>query len=134
MIPRWVAVVIAAGWAGAVHAETTSTATAHLGLASSPVQLPGLGRVVGVFVGVVALAVALALAMRRLSPWLPRRLQVPAEVTVTVLARQSLDPGVHLYVVNVAAERLAIVTSRTGIAVHALHGVAGPAAPENVTR
>jgi hypothetical protein len=95
---------------------------AHLGLATQPVPLPGAGQVILVFLCVAALAVGFAAVLRRYGPGLGLmpRLQPPSGVGVTVLARQRLEPGVSLHIVNVAGERLAIVTSRTGVAMHTL--------------
>jgi hypothetical protein len=95
---------------------------AHLGLASQPVPLPAVGQIVLVFICVAALAVGVAAVLRRYGPGLGLLpgLQPPSGVVVTVLARQRLEPGVSLHIVNVAGERLAIVTSRSGVAVHTL--------------
>lgn len=108
---------------------------AHLGLVTQPVPLPGVGQIILVFIGVTALAVGVAYVLRRygsrlgLLPGLPP----PSGVGVTVLARQRLEPGVNLHIVNVAGERLAIVTSRSGVAVHTLSvgggGASSPAPP-----
>ena len=95
---------------------------AHLGLATQPVPLPGVGQIILVFICVAALAVGVATVLRRYGPGLGLLpgLQPPSGVVVTVLARQRLEPGVSLHIVNVAGERLAIVTSRSGVAVHTL--------------
>lgn len=106
--------------AAASNAPNPAPPLSHLGLATQPVPLPGVGQIVFVFIGVAALAVGIAVALRRLSPGLLTRLQVPVGVEVTVLGRQRLEPGVSLHLVNVAGQRLAIVTSRSGVAMHAV--------------
>jgi hypothetical protein len=95
---------------------------AHLGLQTQSVQMPGAGQIILVFIGVAALAVGVAAVLRRYGPGLGLLpgLQQPSGVTVTVLARQRLEPGVSLHIVNIAGERLAIVTSRSGVAMHTL--------------
>jgi hypothetical protein len=122
----------------AFSAPSTQSAAppmAHLGLATQPVPLPGAGQIIIVFICVAALAVGIAALLRRLSPGLLARLQLPSGVGVgvTVLARQRLEPGVSLHIVSVAGERLAIVTSRSGVAMHALlvdgSGASGSAPP-----
>jgi hypothetical protein len=97
---------------------------AHLGLATQPVPLPGVGQIIFVFICVAALAVGIAVVLRRYGPnfGLLQGLQPPSGVGVTILARQRLEPGVTVYIVNVGGERLAIVTSRSGVAVHTLPG------------
>jgi hypothetical protein len=92
----------------------------HFGLATQPVSLPGAGKIILVFICVAALAVGLAAMLRRWSPGLLARLQVPSGVELTVLGRQRLEPGVSLHIVSVGGERLAIVTSRAGVAMHSL--------------
>lgn len=94
----------------------------HLGLTTQPVPLPGVGQIILVFLSVVALAVGIAVVLRRYGAnfGLLPGLQPPSGVGVTILARQRLEPGVTLHIVNVAGERLAIVTSRSGVAVHTL--------------
>jgi hypothetical protein len=103
---------------------------AHLGLATQPVPLPGVGQIIFVFICVAALAVGIAAVLRRYGPnfRLLRGLQPPSGVGVTIIARQRLEPGVTLHIVSVAGERLAIVTSRSGVAVHTL-SVGGSGAP-----
>lgn len=101
-------------------AEKTVSPMAHLGLATQSVPLPGAGRIILVFICVAALAVGIAAILRRWSPGLLARLQQPSGVDVTVLSRQRLEPGVSLHIVSVAGERLAIVTSRSGVAMQAL--------------
>lgn len=113
--------------------QNAASPTAHLGLATQPVSLPGAGQVIVVFICVAALAVGIAAILRRFSPGILARLQPPSGVAVTVLARQRLEPGVSLHIVSVAGERLAIVTSRSGVAIHALladgNGTSGSAPP-----
>jgi hypothetical protein len=123
----WAGMVIAMEWALGVHAGSLYAESAHFGRTTSPVEMPGLGRELAAFIAVVALAAAVAMAIRRLSPWLPRRLQVPPSAPVTVLTRQVLEPGLRLYVVEISDERLAIIANRTTIAVHPLGGKAAPA-------
>ncbi len=105
----------------ATGAPNAAAPMAHLGLATQPVQLPGAGQVIFVFLCVAALAVGMAWALRRLSPGILARLKLPSGgVEVTVLGRQRLEPGVNLHIVSVAGERLAIVSGRSGVAMHAL--------------
>jgi len=104
----------------ASSAANAATPMAHLGLATQPVALPGVGQIILVFICVAALAVGIAAVLRRLSPGLLARLQLPTGIEVTVLGRQRLEPGVSLHIVSVAGERLAIVTSRSGVAMQAL--------------
>jgi hypothetical protein len=101
-------------------AQNSAQSTAHLGLATQPVTLPGAGQIVVVFLFVAALAVGLAAALRRVSPHVLRRWQPPSGSAVTLLARQSLEPGASLHIVSVDGERLAIVTGRSGVAVYSL--------------
>lgn len=103
-----------------VGAQSTGPPQGHLGLATQPVALPAASHVVVVFILVAALAIGLAVALRRVSPGLFRRLRPNSAADVTILARQGLEPGVSLHIVSVAGERLAIVTSRSGVAVHGL--------------
>ena len=116
----WLAVVSCA-WS-APSAPNAPPPMAHLGLATQPLPLPGAGQIILVFICVAALAVGVAAILRRYGPGLGLLpgLQPPSGVVVTVLARQRLEPGVSLHIVNVAGERLAIVTSRSGAAVHTL--------------
>lgn len=106
----------------ASNAPNAPPPMAHLGLATQPVPLPGVGQIIFVFICVAALAVGIAVVLRRYGPrfGLLPGLQPPSGVGVTILARQRLEPGVTLHIVNVAGERLAIVTSRSGVAVHTL--------------
>jgi hypothetical protein len=104
----------------APSAPDTSSPMSHFGLATQPVPLPGAGKVILVFICVAALAVGIAAILRRWSPGLLAKLQLPSGVEVTVLGRQRLEPGVSLHIVSIAGERLAIVTSRSGVAMHAL--------------
>lgn len=104
----------------ASSAQDAAPPISHLGLATQPVPLPGAGKVIFVFICVVGLAVGIAALLRRWSPGLMARLQMPSGVEVTVLGRQRLEPGVSLHVVSVGGERLAIVTSRSGVAMHTL--------------
>jgi hypothetical protein len=106
----------------AVPSAPNAAPMAHLGLATQPVPLPGAGQIILVFICVAALAVGMAAVLRRFGPGLGLlpRLQPPSGVVVAVLARQRLEPGVSLHIVNVGGERLAIVTGRSGIAIHAL--------------
>jgi len=92
----------------------------HFGLATQPVPLPGAGKIILVFICVAALAVGMAAILRRWSPRLLAKLQLPSGIEVTVLGRQRLEPGVSLHVVSIAGERLAIVTSRSGVAMQPL--------------
>jgi hypothetical protein len=107
---------------------------AHLGLVSQPVPLPGVGQIIFVFICVAALAVGVAALLRRYGPALGLLpgLQPSSGVVVTVLARQKLEPGVSLHVVNIGGERVAIVTSRSGVAVHTL--AAGEPGANSTTR
>ena len=104
----------------APSAPNTPSPMSHFGLATQPVPLPGAGKIILVFICVAALAVGIAALLRRWSPGLLAKLQLPAGVEVTVLGRQRLEPGVSLHIVSIAGERLAIVTSRSGVAMHAL--------------
>lgn len=104
--------------------NTSTVPMAHLGVATQPV--PGAGQIILVFIGVAALAIGMAFLLRRYGPGLglglvPRP-QSPSGVAVTVLARQRLEPGVSLQIVEVGNERLAVLTSRSGVAMHALRG------------
>ena len=101
-------------------APNTPSPMSHFGLATQPVPLPGAGKIILVFICVAALAVGIAAILRRWSPGLLAKLQLPSGVEVTVLGRQRLEPGVSLHIVSIAGERLAIVTSRSGVAMHAL--------------
>jgi hypothetical protein len=107
----------------------------HLGLQTQTVQLPGVGQIILVFICVVALAVGVAALLRRYGPGLGLLpgLQQSSGVVVTVLARQRLEPGISLHIVNIAGERLAIVTSRSGVAMHTLSaggsGASSPTSP-----
>lgn len=130
--------VVATAWlvfgpcaVAAASSAPNAAPMAHLGLATQPVPLPGAGQIILVFICVAALAVGIAAILRRFGPGLGLlpRLQPPSGVVVTVLARQKLEPGVSLHVVNIAGERLAIVTSRSGVAMHAL-SVGGNGASE----
>jgi hypothetical protein len=116
----WVSVMVCGCALNTARAETAPSAASHLGLATQSVALPGAGQVIIVFLCVAALALGIAMALRRLSPGLMGRLQLSSAVAVQVLARQRLEPGVSLHIVSVAGERLAIVTSRSGVAVHRL--------------
>ena len=108
---------------------------AHLGLQTQSVQMPGAGQIILVFIGVAALAVGVAALLHRYGPGLGLLpgLQQSSGVDVTVLARQKLEPGVSLHIVNIAGEHLAIVTSRSGVAMHTLSAgrtsAAGPTSP-----
>lgn len=118
-------VIAAVGLAVGPCAWAVADATrpmAHLGLQTQSVQMPGAGQIILVFIGVAALAVGVAALLRRYGPvlgFLPG-LQQPSGVAVTVLARQRLEPGISLHIVDIAGERLAIVTSRSGVAMHTL--------------
>jgi hypothetical protein len=114
----------------ASNAPSVPPPMAHLGLATQPVPLPGVGQIIFVFICVAALAVGIAAVLRRYGPGLGLLpgLQPPSGVGVTIIARQRLEPGVTLHIVSVAGERLAIVTSRSGVAVHTL-SVGGSGAP-----
>src|SRR5689334_20418623 len=116
---RMLQAVLAAVWLVAAQcafpapgAPDTSSPMSHFGLATQPVPLPGAGKVILVFICVAALAVGIAALLRRWSPGLLAKLQLPSGVEVTVLGRQKLEPGVSLHIVSIAGERLAIVTSR----------------------
>jgi hypothetical protein len=117
----WLMVVGPCAFAAASSAPNAAP-MAHLGLATQPVPLPGAGQIILVFICVAALAVGMAAILRRFGPGLGLlpRLQPPSGVVVTVLARQRLEPGVSLHIVNVGGERLAIVTGRSGVAMHTL--------------
>jgi len=124
---RMLGAVLAAAWLVACQcafsapaAPDTSSPMSHFGLAAQPVPLPGAGKVIVVFICVAALAVGIAAILRRWSPGLLAKLQLPSGVEVTVLGRQKLEPGVSLHIVSIAGERLAIVSSRSGVAMHAL--------------
>ena len=125
---RLVKAVVVGAWLGIGACAFSATSTpnivpvAHLGLATQPVLLPSAGQIILVFICVAALAVGMAAILRRFGPGLGLvpRLQLHFGVAVTVLARQRLEAGVSLHVVNVAGERFAIVTSRSGVAMHAL--------------
>ena len=106
--------------AGAPTAANPTSSMSHIGLATKPVPLPGVGQIILVFICVAGLAVGIAAIVRRLSPGLLARLQLPSGIEVTVLGRQRLEPGVSLHIVSIAGQRLAIVTSRSGVAMHAL--------------
>jgi hypothetical protein len=93
------------------------------------VALPGAGQIIFVFICVAAIAVGIALILRRYGPSLGILPRQPSGVVVTVLTRQRLEPGVNLQIVNVAGERLAIVTSRSGVAIHALSATGPNASP-----
>ena len=132
------AVIAAVGLAVGPCARAAADATrpmAHLGLQTQSVQMPGAGQIILVFIGVAALAVGVATLLRRYGPGLGLLpgLQQPSGVAVTVLARQRLEPGISLHIVNIAGERLAIVTSRSGVAMHTLSasgtGAASPTSP-----
>jgi hypothetical protein len=128
------AVVTAVGLAAGSCAWAAPDATrpmAHLGLQTQSVQLPGAGQIILVFICVAALAVGVAALLRRYGGRLGLLpgLQQPAGVAVTVLARQRLEPGISLHVVNIAGERLAIVTSRSGVAMHTLSAANTGATP-----
>jgi hypothetical protein len=117
--------LVASRYAGAAAAAPDGASPlAHFGLADQPVPLPGAGRIIFVFICIAALAVGLAALVRRWSPGLLARfkLQLPVGLEVKVLGRQRLEAGVNLHVVSVAGERLAIVTSRAGVAMHTLPG------------
>jgi hypothetical protein len=116
------AVCLVAGQCAFSASSTPGTPSpmSHFGLATQPVPLPGAGKIIFVFICVAALAVGIAAILRRWSPGLLAKLQLPSGVEVTVLGRQRLEPGVSLHVVSIAGERLAIVTSRSGVAMHTL--------------
>jgi hypothetical protein len=126
--------LVAGPCAFAASSVPNAAPMAHLGLPTQPpVPLPGAGQIILVFVCVAALAVGIAAMLRRFGPGLGLlpRLQPPSGVGVTILARQRLEPGVSLHIVNVGADRFAIVTSRTGVVMHAL-SVAGNGASDAV--
>jgi hypothetical protein len=104
----------------AAAAQGTSAAS-HLGLTEQPVALPGAGRVILVFLLISALAVGVAWALRRFSPGLLGRMQPQGDRGITVHARQPLERGATLYIVSFAGERMAVLTTRSGVALQALN-------------
>jgi hypothetical protein len=113
-----------------VNADTATSPTSKLGLVTQSVELPSPLRVIGAFLLVATLAVAASVALRRFLPGVLGRLKAPPSgVGVSVLARQGLAPGVHIHVVAVDTERLIVVTSRSGVAVHPLSAVSAAPSP-----
>jgi hypothetical protein len=108
----------------AAASSDASSASGHLGLTDQPVALPGAGQVVLVFLFVSVLALGVAWTLRRWSPALLVGTQRKGQPVITVDARQPLDRGATLYLVNIAGERVAVLTTRSGAAMHALRSPA----------
>lgn len=95
--------------AAAMAQETTST----LAQGRDIVELPGMGRVILVFLLVAGLAVGAAYALRRYSPNFARGLV--QQGPLRVLDRANLNPGLRVHLIEIEGERLLIAESRTGL-------------------
>lgn len=79
------------------------------------VAVPGIGRVIVVFLLVAALAVAAAVVLRRV---LPRLTGVTiGGNTLRILERTNLSPATRIHLVQVDGERLLVAENRHALAV-----------------
>lgn len=86
------------------------------------VALPGVGRVIVVFLLITGLAVAAVYILRRYSPGFVTGLK--RQGPLQVLDRAVLNPGLRVHLVESEGERVLIAESRSGIAMLSLRGTA----------
>jgi flagellar biogenesis protein FliO len=96
-------------------ALATGAENAPLTQGQDIVAVPGIGRVVVVFLLVAALAVAAAVVLRRM---LPKITGVTlGGNALRVLERTNLSPATRLHLVQVEGEKLLVAENRNGLAV-----------------
>ena len=89
------------------------------------VEIPGIGRVLLVFLFVAALAVLVAFALRRLLPAFGKGLTPSANLRV--VDRASLGSGLRVQVVQFESDRILIAENRQGISMVVLSARRGGA-------
>jgi flagellar biogenesis protein FliO len=82
------------------------------------VQLPGVGRIIGAFLLMLAIAVAVAALLRRFLPKLSRR--YATEGDIQVIGRSSLAPGLRVYILVVDQQRVLLAENRSSLAITVL--------------
>jgi flagellar biogenesis protein FliO len=111
-------------WSLSAHAQQ---ATDSLAMATGPIALPGIGRVVLAFVLVAALAVGTAVALRRFGSKLaPAGLFAGTSTSLRVLERLRLGADLHVHLVQTEHGKVLITAHRHSIAVVKLDPAANP--------